>query len=293
VKQFDLHESKSEPKKTFNLYKFDLTYNQIVTFFDELKFKTKIDLKVCSLGAIKRIIGGYMDKNNINGLDELIRWVLINPGNKNDFMKAIIPDKTEFFRDPGVWRYLKAELPKMVTEKGNLRILDLGTSTGEDLISLMLVLKETNLSDKVKVVACEKYQVKIDELIIGDINVKKLEPSINNYKRYNDGRFNELIIESGEDDSFKLKESLIQNVEFEIFDLVSGRAFGKFDIVLCRNIMCYYSLKKSRPLYKTLSDFIDKDGLLILGVQEDLANSFYNRDFQNISEEYKIFQKTR
>ena len=57
--------------------------------------------------------------------------------------------------------------------------------------------------------------------------------------------------------------------------------------------MCYYSLKKSRPLYKTLSDFIDKDGLLILGVQEDLANSFYNRDFQNISEEYKIFQKTR
>ena len=275
------------------MYKFDITYSQITALFDELKFKTKIDIKVYSLGAIKRIIGGYMDEHNIEGLDELVRWLSINPGNKNSFMKALIPDKTEFFRDPGVWRYLKVELPKLVKEKGKLKILDLGTSTGEDLFSLMMVLNDPNLIDKVNVFACEKYQVKIDELKKGVFNDKKLEPSINNYKRYNEGVFTDLIRQDNENNIFELKENFVGEIEFEIFDLAFERAFGEFDIVLCRNVMCYYSVKKSRPIYKTLSDFIKKDGLLIIGVQEDLSNSFYSRDFKCLSEEYKVYQKTR
>ncbi len=275
------------------MYKFDITYAQIIGFFDELKFKTKIDIKVYSLGAIKRIIGGYMDKHDIEGLDELIRWLTINPGNKNSFMKALIPDKTEFFRDPGVWRYLKSELPRLVKEKGVIRILDLGTSSGEDLRSLLIVLNDINLRDKVEIVACEKYQIKINELKEGLFNGKKLEPSINNYKRYNEGKFDDLIDQSIEEDSFTLKMDLINDVVFKTYDLAFERAFGEFDIVLCRNIMCYYSMKKSRPIYKTLSDFIKKDGLLLMGVQEGLTNSFYNRDFKCLNEEYKVFQKTR
>lgn len=273
------------------MYKFDITYNEILSFLDELKFKTKIDMKDYTLGSLKRIVGGYMDENNIEGFSELIRWIEINPGNKNDFMKSIIPDKTEFFRDPGLWRYLQEIIPKLAREKAQIKVLDLGTSSGEDLVSLQILLDELKGDDNVQVTAADKYQVKLNEINNSIINDKKIDPSIKNYQRFNGGDFNSFLNKNSE--GAILKKKWVNNVDFKVYDLSSSRAFGKFDVVLCRNVMCYYNIKKSRSIYKTLCDFVLKDGLLILGVQEDLSNSFYSRDFKCLNNEFKIFQKNK
>lgn len=261
------------------------------SFLDELKFKTKIDMKEYTPGALKRIVGGYMDRNEIAGFNELLRWIEINPGNKNDFMKAIIPNKTEFFRDPGLWRDLQNRLPELLKKKTQLKILDLGTSSGEELISLCMLLEDLKLADTIEVTASEKYQIKLNEINKSVYNEKKLDPSFKNYQRYNGGEFKSFFREN--DGGLELKKQWIDKVELKVFDLALERAFDKFDIVLCRNVMCYYNSKKSRSIYKTLSDFVIKDGLLILGVQEDLTNSFYNRDFKCLNDEFKIFQKNR
>ena len=274
------------------MYKFDLKYSQLDSFAEDLKYKCRLDIKSYAHGAAKRIIGGYMDKHKIDGPDELIRWININPGNKNDFMRALIPDKTEFFRDPGLWRYLEEEVPAIINKKGSIKVLDLGASSGEEIYSFSILMNSLGLDNKVDLVAVDKFKVKLDQLKEGKYSIKSLESSENNYSRFKQGNSIKPLIDRTEE-SFILSDLFRNKIETKLFDITSDRAFDQFDIVLCRNVMCYISLKKSRPVYKLLSDFTKKDGLLILGVQEDMANSFYSRDFNCINEEFKVYQKTR
>lgn len=274
------------------MYKFDLKYSDLNTFTEELKYKCRIDIKSFTEGAAKRIIGGFMDAHKVSSVHDLINWINANPRNKDEFMKAIIPNKTEFFRDPGLWRFLEVELPKIVKSQGSVKVLDLGASSGQEVYSFSIMVNNLKLNKQVELVAVEKFQIKINQMLEGIYNDKEFESCENNYSRFKIGKsFGEFV--SRESGVFKLKEEYITPIQTKQYDLVNDRAFGEFDIVLCRNVMCYISLKKARPVYKSLSDFTKKNGYLVLGVQEDLSNSFFNRDFNCVNEEFKVYQKVR
>lgn len=274
------------------MYRFDLKYSELDKLIEDLKYRCRIDLKSYSKGALKRIVGGFMDSHNIDGPNQLAEIVTDNIGKRGEFMKALVPNKTEFFRDPGVWSYLETELPKQVAEKGTIKILDLGCSSGEELLTLSILCHDLGIQNKVELIGSEKYQLKLDEISNGEFSSKELESCENNIGRFKQGaNFSNYIELKG--DVFKVNDKYIENIKTQVFDITLGRAFDQFDIVFCRNVMCYLNLKKARPVYKLLSDFTKKGGMLFMGVQEDLTHSFYNRDFECLSEEYKIYKKLR
>lgn len=274
------------------MYRFDLKYSELDKLIEDLKYRCRIDLKSYSKSSLKRIIGGFMDTHSIDGPQKLAELVTDNIAKRGELMKALVPNKTEFFRDPGVWRYLEVELPKIISEKGSIKILDLGCSSGEELLTMSILCNDLNIQNKVELVGTERYQLKLDEVSKGEFPVKELESCENNIGRFRQGAsFSAYIQEVG--DVFKLDNKYIENVKTQVFDITLGRAFDEFDIVFCRNVMCYLNLKKARPVYKLLSDFTKKGGLLFMGVQEDLTHSFYNRDFECLNDEYKIYKKMR
>lgn len=233
-----------------------------------------------------------MDTHNVDGPLTLVDDINGSQLKKDNFLKVLVPNKTEFFRDPGVWRYLKEELPKLVASKGSLKVLDLGCSSGQELLTFSILSHELGLQDKIELTGSEKFQLKLDDLLKGEFSNKEIESCEKNYGRYKiGGQFNQFFENKG--DCFKVDQKYIENVKTQVFDMTIGRAFGEFDIVFCRNVMCYLNLRKSRPVYKLFSDFTVKGGLLFIGVQEDLKNSFYNKDFECLNEEYKIYKKIK
>lgn len=274
------------------MYKFDLKYSELDKIIEDLKYKARIDLNSFSKSPLKRIIGGFMDDNNIRNPLLLADVLSDNLSTKNNFIKTLVPNKTEFFRDPGVWRYLEQELPKLVEKFGSLKVLDLGCSSGEELLTFSILREELGLQNKIELTGSEKYQLKLDDINKAKFSIKSLESCENNYNRFKaEAKFSQLIKVEGE--TFKLDPKYLKNVSTRVYDMTIGRAFGEFDIVFCRNVMCYLNLKKARPVYKLLSDFTKKGGLLFIGVQEDLTHSFYSRDFNCINEEYKIYEKIK
>ena len=274
------------------MYKFDLKYSELDLLIEDLKYRCRIDLNSFSKSPLKRIVGGFMDENSIVGINALSDLLLTNERQKDAFLRCLIPNKTEFFRDPGVWRYLEQELPKLVKKSGSFKVLDLGCSSGEELLTFSILREELGLQDKIELIGSEKYQLKLDDINKAEFSIKSLESCENNYNRFKaDAKFSQFIKVEGE--TFKLDPKYLKNVSTQVYDMTIGRAFGEFDIVFCRNVMCYLNLKKARPVYKLLSDFTKKGGLLFMGVQEDLTHSFYSRDFNCINEEYKIYEKIK
>lgn len=273
--------------------KFDLKYSQLEVIKDDLKYKCRIDVKSFVDGALKRIVGGFMDNHGIEQPDDLIGWVNESQVNKNELLLALTPEKTEFFRDHGLWSYLKNHLPKMVRDKKQLRVLDLGCSTGDNAYSLQILLSILGLEGNVNITVADKYQAVLDKMAKGVFPIKNLEGGDKNFLKIQGitGSLKEKV--KRDEETFLVNSIYRDKFEQKLFDLSSDRAFDQFDIVLCRNVMCYISLKKSRPVYKALTDFTKIGGLLVLGVQEDLTQSFYNRDFECVDEEIKVYKKIK
>ena len=47
---------------------------------------------------------------------------------------------------------------------------------------------------------------------------------------------------------------------------------GKFDIVLCRNVMIYFTTENRRKIYSNISKVMEPDGYLLIGSTESLVN---------------------
>jgi len=47
---------------------------------------------------------------------------------------------------------------------------------------------------------------------------------------------------------------------------------GKFDIVLCRNVMIYFTTEDRRKIYSNIAKVLEPDGYLLIGSTESLVN---------------------
>jgi len=47
---------------------------------------------------------------------------------------------------------------------------------------------------------------------------------------------------------------------------------GKFDIILCRNVMIYFTTEDRKRIYQSISKVLEPDGYLMIGSTESLTN---------------------
>jgi chemotaxis protein methyltransferase CheR len=195
---------------------------------------------------------------------------------ERQIVDAISTNETLFFRDKGPFELLRHKiLPEMIdlrtpsvpTLKTNVRIWSAASSTGQELYSIAIVIKEL-----VKDVS--KY----------NFNLLGTDISDNAVAQASYGKYNKFEIERGLDrtylqryftlfgDSWKIKDDIRAMVNFRKFNLMQPiTALGKFDIIFCRNVAIYFTLEDRKKLFNRLADSLADDGFLVIGSTESLT----------------------
>lgn len=192
---------------------------------------------------------------------------------------AITTNETSFFRDASPFELLQYKiLPDLIDHRtqnaGNdrapipLRIWSAASSTGQELYSIAIVLKELIPNP-------ERYSTR---LFGTDISDRALATA-------SLGAFNKVEIERGlpleklsryfepRDQTWRVKDELRAMTSFKKFNLMDDpKPFGKFDIILCRNVAIYFTEADRTKLFARLASALEPDGYLIIGSTESLAN---------------------
>jgi chemotaxis protein methyltransferase CheR len=74
-------------------------------------------------------------------------------------------------------------------------------------------------------------------------------------------------------DQFKIKDEVRAMAQFKKMNLM--RPFvglGKFDIVLCRNVMIYFTSDDRKKIYSNIAKVMEPHGYLLIGSTESLVN---------------------
>lgn len=250
------------------------------------------DFRDYALTSFKRRLEDIIMDKGLRSAEGLTRQLLDNKLFFQEFLKEIIPDTTEMFRDPSLWRMLRDTILKDVSSSLTSKIWVAGFDSGEELYSLCILLKEMDLLDKVQVIASVLSNKTLEKIHKGEVDIKQLELNVANYERssgianYSD--YYHLNQESG---VLTMDVQLIQGVTFLMQDTLLNNAPGGIRLALFRNQLIYYNQVLQDKAISVVGNSLVPGGYLILGSKESLENTNTNNKFTVINGIEKVYKK--
>ena len=89
----------------------------------------------------------------------------------------------------------------------------------------------------------------------------------------------------------EFNNKLFLNTNIIHHNLISEEATNKFDIILFRNKMLYFNKQLSNKIMIKLKNSLKYNGIIALGVKENINYTNSKTDFSRISATEKIFKK--
>lgn len=258
-----------------------------------IKSKYGYDFTNYAISSFKRRVLRILELHKISGIDSLIRKIENDPVFFDGFISEITVNVTEMFRDPSFWRILRDKvIPNILLNHQKLNIWHAGCSSGEEVYSMAILLHEMGILDDSKIIATDIDDEILERAHKGVYTAKNMELNEKNYVRFRgQNQFNDYMeIKNG---YAYMDQSLVKQVTYRKHDLVSGIAFNKFDIILCRNVMIYFNQNLQNDVLKKLHSSLFKYGYLAIGSKESLIWCEIANKFIVASNEEKVYKKIK
>lgn len=266
--------------------------NEIAELTGVINEVYNIDLSGHAISAFKHRVGESMRLHGLHSVDDLISRIKRDENFYQVFLKEISMIETEAFRDSYIWRIIQFDILKDLYEKvkDKIRIWVPGCSTGDELYTLAIVLKESCLHDKVEVIASSMSDKCIEQIKSGIFNPKKVEINLANYQRYK-GKcdFNEYFTTTATKTMWDTR--LIENVKFiKPYSLFKDPP-QNVNLIIFRNRLLYYNSSLEQKALDILYNSLVPDGFLILGAKETILNFQIKHKFTTVNECESIYKK--
>jgi chemotaxis protein methyltransferase CheR len=234
----------------------------------------KYDFSNFALTSFKYSLEKVIAKNGLLTAENLFRKISEDPAFFDTFLHDFFVPSTEMFRDPSLWRWLREEYFPNLPERhyDNFKIWIPQCVSGAELYTLCILLKELKLLEKVKIFASVYSKKNIEFIQSGKYPVKKLEVSIENYKRFK-GSAQLDDYYSMVDNEVCRDASLIKSVEFIEDDIYFSKAPQNVKLILFRNVMIYYNPTFQKKVLEKMNKTLSASGNLIIGTMEDISSS--------------------
>ncbi len=267
----------------------DLSDIDVDALTSKLYSTSKIDLRNYAKSSLKRRFIRISEMQSLRTTDELFTYVS-NLSDATQFVNAITVNTTEMFRDPSFWRVLRNEILPKLASKEHISVLHAGCSTGEEVISMQILLDELGLRQKTKSIACDINSSVLSVAAQAMYKHKNFDLSENNYLKAGGQKSLKNYLNSDHEGVFAFRPTLLSQVEFLKFDLVQDTFQNKFDLILCRNVLIYFEFGLQEKVITGFLSQLNAEGYLCIGQQETIINSNLLQYLRIVNEQEKIYR---
>ena len=226
---------------------------------------TAIDLNAYKEKQMKRRIDALIDKNNIKGYVNYINALKTDKGLFDEFVNYITINVSEFYRNPDQWELMdKQFIPDLVGKFGNsLKVWSAACSTGDEPYSLVMCLSKHIPLSQIRIYATDLDKTVIAKAKVGLYNDKSIAGVPADLKK-------KYFTQIGP--SFKISDDIKARVDFHEHNLLKDRYPDKCDLIVCRNVLIYFTEEAKNEVFSKFAASLKKDGLLFIGSTEQIMN---------------------
>ncbi len=236
-----------------------------------LEARTGQQLTLSRRWRIETALSSLLRERGIGSLDELITILVMGkePALATLVVEALLNNETYFFRDRTPFDTMRDRLlPALRVARADtktIRIWSAGCSTGQETYSLAMLFADDSL----------KWQGWTIDILGTDVSSTAVQKA-------REGKYSQFEVQRGlaitqmirwfseEEDGWRVADPLKKSIRFAAHNLLESTppSTGKFDIVLCRNVLLYLNNDRRREAFDRLGDQLAPDGALMLGAGE-------------------------
>jgi len=258
---------------------------------DKVRRNRGLDFRLYRKGTLERRVQSRLRATGCAHYGDYLLYLNREPKEYDRLLNVLTINVTEFFRDPEVFERLdQTVIPQIVRSKKerglrSIRAWSAGASDGEETYSLAILLREAvsrqRLDFKIKVYGTDLDPNCIEAAkrgIYGRKRLKKIQgPLLEKYFR-----------QEGED--FVIREDIRRLTEFKAQNLISEAAPSTLDLILCRNVLIYFTQPLQDAICYFFSKALQEGGYLVMGKVESLRGKAMEA-FEAVDIRERIYRK--
>lgn len=267
----------------------ELDENEVASLLEAIYQHYGYDFREYAEAHIRRRIKNRMAMSKLT-INEIRQKVVQDRGFASQFLKDLSITVTEMFRDPDFYRALRETVIPILKTYPFIKIWHAGCATGEEAYSMAIILKEEGLYDRCTIYATDFNQHALDIAREGIYNNTLMQQYILNYRRAGG-------VESFSDyyvsyyDRAIMDSSLKEKIVWANHNLVTDNVFAEMHMILCRNVMIYFTKELQNKVHKLFYESLINGGVLCLGTKESLRNTDFSNEYTELVKKQMIYQR--
>jgi len=261
----------------------DVTDEEMNSLTQSILTRYGIDFTCYEPKSLKRRIIRVLNRFNQESIHELWIHFLRTPEFIHVFMNEISVGMTSMFRDPVLWANLSTRLKTEYAVK-DISVWHAGCSTGEEVYSLGILLRESNLTRRAKALATDFNKDALAEAQKGVYHKIKMIENETNYRQFNPRGEMSKYCTAVDGKHLAMDPTLVSHCTFAYQNLITDPfPPQKFDIIFCRNVMIYFDKPTQSKILSRFVPLMKPHALLFAG---------HSENFLYVSDALKLKGKT-
>jgi chemotaxis protein methyltransferase CheR len=268
----------------------DLEEIELALLLEGVFRKYGFDFREYASASLRRRVWRRVHAEGLSTISELQARLLHDPACMERLLLDLSINVTAMFRDPSFYNAFRTKVVPQLRTYPFTRIWVAGCSTGEEVYSLAILLREEGLYDRARIYATDINESVLERARTGVFPLEKMREYTQNYiKAGGTQAFSEYYL--AKYDGAQFQRSLIDNVVFAQHNLVSDRSFNEFNVIVCRNVMIYFDRVLQDRVHELFYESLMTFGVLGLGHKEAIRFSPHADSFEELDPAEKLYRK--
>lgn len=233
-------------------------------FITNIHKKTGIDLSLYKEAQMKRRLVSLYEKKGYANFNDYYDAIHKSNEMLDEFLDRMTINVSEFYRNAQRWEVLENTIfPELLKHSRRLKIWSAACSTGEEPYSLAMVLSSHLPLSEISIYATDLDNGALERAqvgLYGERSIKEVPKSVVSKYFVNEGTHYQVV------------DDIKKRVTFKQHNLLDDRYGNGYDLIVCRNVMIYFTEEAKDQIYTNFSKALRVGGILFVGSTEQIFN---------------------
>ncbi len=226
----------------------------------------RVDLEHYKTGQMLRRLAALLPRRKIGSWQEYVERLQKDPSELAYLREYLTINVSSFYRDARKWDYLAERiLPELAEQfSRGLQIWSAGCSIGAEPYTLAMLLQEIVPHRGHRIWATD-----IDDKVLNQAR-NRGPYTQSDIKELPDALAEKYLIPISEEE-YQVHRTLRTMIQFDRFDLLQDRTQRQFHLIVCRNVVIYFTPEIKEMLYRRFLEALYPGGILFIGGTETIT----------------------
>ncbi|HEU4964663.1 MAG TPA: protein-glutamate O-methyltransferase CheR [Bacilli bacterium] len=234
-------------------------------FMDKINQYANIDLRKYKRPQMQRRLTALRDKLGFKNFGEYFDAMKADPKLFHQFLDRMTINVSEFYRNANRWEVVEKRIfPEFLKTSKRLKIWSAACSTGEEPYTIAMILSQFLPLSEIKIIASDIDENAIAKAKQGVYHQRSLqfipEAMVKKYFTKIDNQ------------TYAISDEIKKCITFRKQNLLEDKFDSDYDLIVCRNVIIYFTEEAKDQLYHKFSNALRPGGILFVGSTEQIFN---------------------